>query len=148
MRDDGWVKNSTPWKGRLDPTGARVDGSGAEAALALGVGTDGAQEVDPAEVRPVRLAEVELAVRALPEQEPAEPLLAGGADDQVGVGLALGIEVLGDVLDVEDLGELLDRRTPRGVLLEQGAYGVRDLAPAAVADRDVHDHAVDVAGLV
>ena len=84
----------------------------AEAALALGVRADRAQEVDPAEVGPVGLAEVELAVRALPQQEAAEPLLARGADHQVGVGLALGVEVLGDVLDVDDLGELLESRCP------------------------------------
>ena len=60
------------------------------------------------EVRPVGLAEVELRVRALPEQEAGQPLLAGGADHQVGVGLAPGVEVLGDVLDVEDA-----RRAPR-----------------------------------
>src|SRR5262245_24971066 len=48
--------------------------SAAEAALAGGVGADRSQEVDPPEVRPQRLAEVELAVHALPEQEAAEAL--------------------------------------------------------------------------
>ena len=85
-------------------------------------------------------------MRALPEQEPAEPLLAGGADHQVGVGLALGVEVVGDVLDVEDLGELLEAGALGGVLGEQGADGVGDLAAAAVPDRDVDQQAVDVAG--
>src|SRR5690242_13670742 len=83
--------------------------SGTEPSLALGVGPDGAQEVDAAEVGPEGLAEVELRLRALPQQEPAEPLLAGGADHQVGIGLALGVEVLGDVLDVDSAGELLHR---------------------------------------
>ena len=36
----------------------------------------------------------------------------------------------------------------RGVLLEERAHGVRDLAPPAVADGDVDEHAVDVAGAV
>src|SRR5690625_7454196 len=45
--------------------------------LAAGVGPQGPQEIDPAEVRPERLTEVELAVRALPEQEPAQALLPG-----------------------------------------------------------------------
>src|SRR6187431_1971246 len=106
--------------------------SGAVAALALGVGPDGPQEVHAAEVRPVGLAEVELALRALPEQEAAEPLLPRGPDHQVGVGLALGVEVLGDVLDIEHLGELLDRRAARRVVLQQRAYGVGDLAAPAV----------------
>ena len=79
------------------------------AALAVAYDAQRAQEVDPAEVGPVDVAEVELRVRALPEQEAGEPLLAAGADDQVGIGLARGVEVLGDVVDVEDLGELLER---------------------------------------
>ena len=40
----------------------------------------------------------------LPHQEAGEPLLPGGPDDQVRIGLALGVEVLGDVFDVEGLG--------------------------------------------
>ena len=123
-------------------------GSGPEAALALGVRTDGPQEVDAAEVGPERLAEVELRVGALPEQEAAEPLLARGADHEVGVGLALGVEVIGDVLDVDHVGELIERRAAGGVLLEQRANGVGDLAATAITDRDVDQDAVDVAGLV
>ena len=76
-------------------------------------------------------------MRALPEQEAGQPLLARGADHQVGVGLALGVEVLGDVLDVEDLGQLLDRGAAGGVLVQQRAHRVGDLAAAAVADGDV-----------
>src|SRR3954465_9555848 len=89
------------------PTEARRF-SGAEAALALRVGADGPQEVDLAEVGPVGLTEVELALGALPEQEAAEPLLTGGPDHEVGIGLSLGVEVLGDVVDVDDLGQLLE----------------------------------------
>src|SRR3982751_5684614 len=96
-------------------------GSGAVPALAQPVGPDRPQEVDAAEVRPVGLAEVELAVRALPEQEAAQPLLPRRADDEVGVGLALGVEVLGDVLDVDDVGELLEAGAGGGVLVEQRA---------------------------
>ena len=44
---------------------------------------------------------------ALPQQETAQALLARGADHQIGVGLPGGIEVLGNVLDVEDFGEFL-----------------------------------------
>src|SRR4051812_17447110 len=124
----------------------RQTASGAEAALALGVGADRAQEVDLAEVGPVGLAEVELALGALPQQEAAETLLTRGADHEVRVGLTLGVEVLGDVVDVEDLGELLEAGAALGVLLEEGAHGVGDLAPAAVRDGDVDDHPVDVAG--
>src|SRR5688500_9872769 len=53
----------------------RSPGSGPEAALPLGVRADRPEEVDATEVGPVGLAEVELALRGLPEQEAAEPLL-------------------------------------------------------------------------
>ena len=56
--------------------GGRRAGLAAEAAVAVGVVAQRPQEVDLAEVRPVGLAEVELAVRALPEQEAGQPLLA------------------------------------------------------------------------
>ena len=76
-------------------------------------------------------------MRALPEQEAGQPLFTRRTDDQVGVGLARRVEVLGDVLDVQDLGELLDRATLRGLLVQQRADRVGDLAPPAVPDRDV-----------
>ena len=82
--------------------------SPAESAVALGVVADRAQEVDLAQVGAERLDEVELAVRGLPEQEVAEPLLARRADDEVGVGLAAGVEVLADQLGREAFGELLE----------------------------------------
>ena len=44
------------------------------------------------------------------------------------------------------LGELLERGALGGVLVEQRADGVGDLAAAAVPDRDVDQHPVDVAG--
>jgi hypothetical protein len=56
-------------------------GSGTEAALSLGVGPDRPEEVDVPEVGPERFAEVELAQRALPEQEAAQPLLTRRTDD-------------------------------------------------------------------
>ncbi len=46
------------------------------------------------------------------------------------------------------LGELLDARAPGGVLLQQRAHGVGDLAAPAVADGDVDEHPVDVTGVV
>ena len=52
------------------------DWSGAEAAVAGGVGAEGAEEVDLAEGRPVGVAEVELRVNGLPQQESADALFA------------------------------------------------------------------------
>src|SRR5664280_1204385 len=76
-----------------------VERLGAVTPFALGVRTQRPKKVDVTEVRPVGLAEVELAVGALPEQETTEPLLARGANHQVGVGLTPGVEMGCDVLD-------------------------------------------------
>src|SRR5215469_8267648 len=114
--------------------------------MALPVGPQRAEEVDPPESGPVGIAEVELRVRALPEQEAAEALLARGPDDQVWIRLAGRIQVLGDVLDVQYLGKFLDCRAPAGVLLQQGPDRVRDLTPPAVADRDVDQQAIVARG--
>src|SRR6478609_11581891 len=75
-----------------------------EPSLAQRVGPDRAQEVDPAEVGPVGLTEVELRLRALPQQEATEPLLSRGADHQIGVRLALRV----DVLDVDHGRQVLE----------------------------------------
>src|SRR4051812_29566015 len=120
--------------------------SAAEAAVPAGIRPQGPEEVDVTEVRPVRLAEVELRGRALPQQEAAEALLTGRADDEVGVGLALGVEVPGDVLDGELGRDLLDGLALRGAREQQVAHGVGDLAATAVADGDVDRHAVGVPG--
>src|SRR3989304_5508106 len=67
-----------------------------EAAAALLERPDGAQEVNLAERRPVGLAEVVLAVDALPRQKAAQPDLAAGAHDEVRVRAALGVGGGGD----------------------------------------------------
>src|SRR5688572_26438066 len=63
--------------------------------------------------------------------------ISAGADQEIGIRLTTGIQVLGDVVDVEDLRQLLDRGTRLGVLVQQGTHRVGDLAPAAVPDGDV-----------
>ena len=124
----GHIKPHTSQAARAHPhrRAERVTRSGSEAALAIAIGPQGPQEVDPAEVRPVGLTEVELAVRALPKQEAPEPLLPRGTDHEIRIGLTLGVEVLGDVLDVEDFGELFDGRPGSRMLLEQRAHGIND----------------------
>ena len=49
--------------------------------------------------------------------------------------------MLGDVLDVEDLGQFLDRGALGRVHLQQRPDRVRYLAAAAIADRHVHQQA-------
>src|SRR6516164_4087900 len=112
-------------------------GSGTEPAMPRGVRPQRAEEVHPPESRPVGVAEVELRVDALPQQEAAQPLLPRGADHQVRVGLSGRVQVVGDVLHVQDLGQLLDAGPLGRVVVQQRPYRVGDLPPPAVADGHV-----------
>src|SRR5699024_12775843 len=69
--------------------------SPAEAALPHRVRAQRPQEIHSEEIGPECLAEVEFAVRALPEEEPAKTLLAGGPDHGVGIWLPPGGHVHG-----------------------------------------------------
>ena len=59
--------------------------SSPEAPRSLLKRSDGAEKVDPTELWPVHIGEIELAVSALPEQEAGQTDLAAGADDEVEV---------------------------------------------------------------
>src|SRR5436305_1348047 len=63
------------------------------AALPALVGQDRLEQVLAPEVGPQGLRHPDLRVGDLPEQEVADAQLAGGADEEVGVGLAGGVEV-------------------------------------------------------
>src|SRR5213078_4680088 len=93
-----------------------------EAAIALLERAHGAQEVDPPERRPVDVAEVELAVRALPEHEPREPHLATGPDDEIGVGQVGRVEVLGERLLRDPLDDRLEILALLGLLAEHRTH--------------------------
>src|SRR6185437_3317122 len=70
----------------------RVGLNRAEAALASLVGSDRTQQVALAEVGPQRIGEIEFGVGELVEEEVGNAQLAGGADEQVGIGHAAGGE--------------------------------------------------------
>ena len=70
--------------------------SATEAAMAAGELEQGGVERVRTEVRPERVAGVELGVGRLPDQEVGEALLAAGPDDQVRVGQAGGVERAAD----------------------------------------------------
>src|SRR5260370_35124 len=80
---------------------------GAEAPLALLERADRSEEVDLPERRPQHVAEVELAVGALPEEEPREADLAARPDDEIGVREIGGVEVARDRVGRDALDELL-----------------------------------------
>src|SRR5207245_3470635 len=100
-----------------------------EPAHAPLVGGERLVEVRPAEIRPERLRAVELRVGRLPEQEVAEPHLAGGADHQVRIRESPSVEVARQARFVE-LREV-------GAFARQFVDGIDDLLAAAVVDRDV-----------
>ena len=120
--------------------------SPSEPPRTLLVGAQGTQEVDLPERRPVRVAEVELAVGALPGQEAAQPDLAAGADDEVGICLAAGVEVAGDLVVGDRLGETLDRHAPGEQLADGGPAGVHQLLVAAVGQGECHHRPAAVGG--
>src|SRR6478752_2848482 len=76
-------------------------------AVTGGVVAKRAQEVDPSELRPIGLREPHLGVRALPQQEARQPLLPRGADHQIGVGHAGGVQVFRDRLGGDGLDQLV-----------------------------------------
>ena len=96
-----------------------------------------------AEVGPEDVADEQLGVADLPEEIVADAHLAGGADEQVGVGHAGGVEVVGDRLFVDVArGGAASRRPSRAIV----AHGVGDFGPAAVVEREHERQAVVVSG--
>ena len=68
-------------------------GNVAEPAFALSEFENGGFQLFRSELRPEDRTEIEFRKRGLPEQEIAHAALARGADDQVGIGRAGGVEV-------------------------------------------------------
>ena len=79
------------------------------------------------EVRPEHIREVQLGVGGLPQQVVREPVLAAGADHQIGVG---------------HVGRVEQRRELFFGLAVEAPRGVEQLGAAAVVERDVELQAV------
>jgi hypothetical protein len=107
----GRARSSDPWSAA----------SASVAAVAFLVAAERAEEVEFAERGPVDVGEVELAVGALPEEEAAEAYLAACADDQVGVGLADGVEVRCERFGGDLLGDLVGGGAVGGESADEGA---------------------------
>ena len=125
----------------------RRGAAAAEAALAAGVVGQRRVQVLRAEVRPVAVAEVQLRVGALPEQEVADAKLPGGADQELRVVHLGGVQVPPQIV----VGELGAGRAAccagralspdrRRVLGRQALRRVEQFAPPAVAEGDVERH--------
>src|SRR5271170_5854202 len=103
-----------------------------EAPVAAGEFGQCGGEMLGAEIRPQDIEKHELGVGRLPEQEIRQSLLAGGADEEVGVGDAGSGEVAGDRFFVDRGG--IEAAVARR--LRQGPGGGGDLGPRAVGQRD------------
>src|SRR5665213_322972 len=73
----------------------------AEAPLALPIFQDSSFERRPVEVRPIHRHEHQLTVSRLPQQKIRQPLLAAGADDQIGIGDIGGVQIAADGLGAD-----------------------------------------------
>ena len=104
----------------------------AEPALASGIFGDRAFQRRLVEIRPVDRHEHELAVGRLPHQEIRQPLLAAGADDQIGIGNVGRIEILPERIGIDRGRIALAFRD----LARQPLRGVRDLLPRTVVEGD------------
>ena len=120
------------------PVPVEAVGQPAELALAAREGTATLEQVVAAKVGPERRRDPELGVRDLPEQEIADPHLARGADQEVGIAHPVGVEIRGE----KRLVHLIRVDAARPHVFGEPPGGVADLGPAAVIDRQAEDHPV------
>src|SRR5918992_676793 len=118
---------------RSTPVGLAAETTGATGVLGECLVERGRVEVGP---QPV--AEVELRIGRLPDQEVADPLVASGPDEQVRLGQAARVQPLGDGVLVDGLERQAVRHT--------AAYGIHDVAAARVVERDVERHPRPIGG--
>src|SRR5260370_33334320 len=106
-------------------------------ALAFLKFEQGLQKSRAVEVGPERLGDENLRIRNLPEQEIADAHFAAGADQQVGVRQALGIQVPGQLFLADALcGSMAV------AFLENCIHGVDDLGTAAIVQSQTLHHAL------
>src|SRR5690606_4270240 len=109
-----------------------------ESAVPLLVRFERQEQLFAAKVWPECRGRVILGVRRLPDEKVAEAHFAASADNQVGIGLAGSVEVIGQDL----LGHGL-----RGYALgEDRSHGVDDLRATTVVEGDVQDDPLIVSG--
>src|SRR5918993_1110528 len=104
----------------------------AESTLAAAVFVDRGPEDLMVEVGPEVREEDELGIGRLPRQEIRHPLLAGGADDEIGIRNAVRVEGL-----LEGLG--IDPRRVEAFVahpLGENPNGAQDLLSPAIVERD------------
>ena len=132
--------------GRMDArprSGAGLRDQPAEPAFAPVIFGNRAFQRGAVEIRPIGRHEHQLAIGGLPEQEIRQPLLAAGADDEVGVGQVRRVEVLADQVG----GDRFEARcAPALTSAASRARGARDLLARAVVEGDDQREPVVVLG--
>lgn len=98
------------------------------------------EEVDLSQVRAEGFDEVELAVGALPEHEIAQALLSRGANNEVGVWLASGVQVPGNRVHADALFQVIERSSRCTVSIDEAPHCASDFCPPAVTDGEVYVH--------
>src|SRR5579862_3962763 len=97
-------------------------------ALALLVVDQGLEKFRPEKIRPESFGNVNFGIGNLPEQEIGYAHFAAGADEQIGIGQAGGVEMFGDGLFVgAKAGEAIFTNA-----VEDGVESVYQLSAAAV----------------
>jgi len=86
---------------------------------------DRRHQVLAGKVGPVDVDEAELGVRRLPQQEVGEPLLAGGADQEVGIREVAGVQEAGEGALVDGM----DRQPARGAARRWAALTISARPP-------------------
>ena len=91
-------------------------------------------ELLPGKVGPEHIGNVELRIGRLPQQEVGQAQLSAGADNQLGVGDAPGVEVAAQLVRIQVVGV----GPPVDAVLGEGLGRPDQLVPAAIVETDVY----------
>ena len=106
--------------------------------------SDGAEKIDPSELRPVHIGEIKLAVSTLPKQEARQTNLAACTDDQIEIRETDGVEVIVDSRRRDLLDDCVQVRSLSDLVAHEIADCVGDLLTTAIGDRDGEREGVTV----
>src|SRR5579872_1203057 len=101
----------------------------AESAPALLPGTYRAQKINSPKGRPKYVCEVKFTVRALPQQEPGEPDLTTGADNQIGVRQVWRVEKATDRVGCDRINNVAEGPCLLKLLAQQRLYSIHNFLP-------------------
>ena len=114
----------------------------AEAPLPLLIIADRPEKIDLAKGGPVGVAEIELTIGALPEEEAGEAEFATRPDDEIRIGKIIHIEILADLFGRDLFCSLLEGAPPSGPISQELLYGIGDLLPSPVPHGDIQAEVV------